>query len=234
MPYVATSFVPRGETSLAAGNSIPAHIEEEDITQATTVVQTEDEGTEEIPKTPSAIDRSIEPPLGPDPQVTIPAIWTASLSNGLEIYGIEQKELPIVTFNLVITGGFKADDIAKVGVANMMTDIMMEGTATKTPEELEEEIDLLGASISMYTGDEEIVITGSTLTRNFAKTMDIVQEILLEPRWDEEQFGLEKNTERQLPDAKRKQPDLHCVEGIRQADLRCRPYFRPFSLHRFH
>ncbi len=191
-PYVATSFVPKGEVSLAAANSVSAGIVEEDIMQATSVAQIEDGEQEEIAKTPSAIDRSIEPALGPDPLLSIPEIWTTSLSNGLEILGIEQKELPLVNFNLVINGGFKADDLEKLGVANMMTDIMIEGTATKTPEELEEEIDLLGANIGMYTNNEEIIISGSTLSRNFEKTMDLVQEILLEPRWDEEQFELKK------------------------------------------
>ena len=61
----------------------------------------------------------------------------------------------------------------------------MEGTATKTPAELEEEIELLGASINMFTTRESIVIRGNTLVRNFDKTLDLVEEILLEPRWDE-------------------------------------------------
>jgi len=69
-----------------------------------------------------------------------------------------------------------------------MTDIMMEGTATKTPEELEEEIELLGANISMYTSSQSIVITANTLARNYAKTLALVEEILMEPRWDEEEF----------------------------------------------
>jgi zinc protease len=41
----------------------------------------------------------------------------------------------------------------------------------------------------MFTGREAITIQGNTLTRNFAATMDLVEEILMEPRWDEEEFG---------------------------------------------
>src|SRR5690606_5735533 len=59
------------------------------------------------------------------------------------------------------------------------------GTANKTPEELEEEIALLGANINMYTTRESIVIRGNTLTRNLEKTLALITEILLEPRWDE-------------------------------------------------
>jgi zinc protease len=95
---------------------------------------------------------------------------------------------------LVIEGGHLLDKINKNGVANIMSDIMMEGTATKTPEQLEEAIEILGASINMYTSNESIVIRGNTLVRNFPQTMDLVAEILLEPRWDEEEFDLIKTS----------------------------------------
>ena len=73
-----------------------------------------------------------------------------------------------------------------------MTDIMMEGTATKTPAELEEAIDLLGASINMYTSNQSITIMANCLSRNYDQTMALIEEILLQPRWDEEEFELIK------------------------------------------
>ena len=60
----------------------------------------------------------------------------------------------------------------------------MEGTANKTPVELEEAIDALGSSINMYTGKQSINIEVSTLKRNFEATLALVEEILFEPRWD--------------------------------------------------
>ena len=107
----------------------------------------------------------------------------------MKVYGIGQYEVPTVNFSLSIEGGHLLDDINKNGVANLMTDIMMEGTANKTPLELEEEIEMLGASINMSTSNESIVIRGNTLSRNFDKTMALIEEILLEPRWDEEEFA---------------------------------------------
>jgi zinc protease len=130
----------------------------------------------------------VEPDQGPAPSLNIPATWTADLDNGMKVYGIEQYEIPTVNFSLTIEGGHLLDDINKNGVANLMTDIMMEGTASKTPLELEEEIEMLGATISMYTTSESIVIRGNTLSRNFDRTIDLMEEILLEPRWDEEEF----------------------------------------------
>ena len=188
-PFVLTSFVPKGQVALIAENSERAQVVEEEITEN---VQTEVAEVEErqIEKTPSKIDRSTPPPVGETPSLDVPESWTVQLDNQLKVYGIEQTELPLVNFSLVIEGGHLLDDLqSKNGVANLMTDILMEGTANKTPAELEEAIDMLGANINMYTTNESIVIRGNTLKRNFEETMDLVEEILLEPRWDEEELA---------------------------------------------
>ncbi len=186
-PFVLTSFVPKGQIELIAENSEKAEVVEEEITEN---VQTEIvDADKEIEKTPSSFDRSVPPAMGESPKLNIPDSWTAELPNEMEVYGIVQDELPLVNFSLVIEGGHLLDDLSKNGVANLMSDIMMEGTATKTPLELEEAIDRLGASINMYTTDESIIIRGNTLARNFDATMALVEEILLQPRWDEKEFA---------------------------------------------
>lgn len=185
--YVMTSFVPKGQMELIADNSTKAPVVEEKITE--NVAVDIEEANSEVAKTPSNFDRSVAPGTGDTPALSIPASWTTKLGNGMEVYGIEQNEIPTVNFSMVLDGGHLLDDINKNGVANLMTDIMMEGTATKTPQELEEAIELLGASINMYTTRESIVIQGNTLTRNYAKTMDLIEEVLLTPRWDEAELG---------------------------------------------
>ena len=189
--YISTSFVPKGEVNLIAENSVNAGIVEEDVTNAAEV---KDAATAEEPviKTPTKFDRSVQPPVGPDPVVTIPAVWTGSLSNGMKLYGIKQSELPLVQYSIVISGGHLLDAIDKGGVASLTASLMNEGTKNKTPEELEDAIKLLGANINFYGGNENITIRVSTLARNFEKTIGLVEEMLFEPRWDEEQFNLAK------------------------------------------
>lgn len=185
--YIATSFVPKGSPELALDNSELAEIVEEAIVAGAEAPPME-EGDAEFEKTPSQIDRSIEPDLKGSPSLNPPTIWTAELDNGLEVYGINNTELPLVEFSLRIKGGMLLDDPNKIGVANLITDMMMEGTQNKTPEELEDAIGQLGASIRMYTSDEFININASCLARNYDAVIDLVQEILLEPRWDEQEF----------------------------------------------
>ena len=190
--FVETSFVPKGEAGLIAEGSVNAGIVEEDVTRAAEVKDVMAE-TEEVVKTPTSFDRSVQPPVGTDPEVTLPAVWTGSLSNGIKLYGIRQSELPLVQYSIVMSGGHLLDAIDKAGVASLTASLMNEGTKNKTPEELEDAIRLLGASISFYGGTENITIRVSTLARNFEKTVGLVEEMLFEPRWDEEQFSLAKS-----------------------------------------
>ncbi|WP_426470077.1 insulinase family protein, partial [Salmonella enterica] len=88
----------------------------------------------------------------------------------------ENNEIPLVQFDITIPGGHLLDPEGKAGVASLLSDLMMEGTATKTPAELEEAIGLLGASIGMYSANEDFHITGSCLTKNFEETIALVKE----------------------------------------------------------
>ena len=189
--YVATSFVPRGQVDLAAANSVNAGIEEENILTATEV-KIEAGAAEEIKKTPTSFDRSVQPPLGPDVSVSVPPVWKSSLANGMKLYGIQHSEVPLVQYTIVIDGGHMLDDISAPGVANMLAIMLNEGTKNKTPEELEEEIALLGAMIRIGAGSEDITVSVNALARNFEKTLAIVEEMLLEPRWDTLAFELAK------------------------------------------
>lgn len=188
-PHVVTSFVPKGKTDLMAENSLPAGIKEENISAATQV-QIAEGAAQEIEKTPSLIDRTREPAAAADPEVKVPLIWKAKLENGIELYGIENNELPIVQVKISMEGGIRQDKLDKPGVANMVSNVLPQGTKNKTPEELEEEIKLLGSTITMSAGSEEMVINASALSRNFDKTAGIIKEILLKPRWDSTEFVL--------------------------------------------
>lgn len=101
--FVMTSFVPKGQVELIADGSVNAGIVEEDVTKAAEV-KGGDIPEEPIVKTPTKIDRSVKPPLGPDPVVTLPQVWKSSLTNGMEVWGIEHNELPLVQYSSFLTG----------------------------------------------------------------------------------------------------------------------------------
>ena len=189
--FVATSFVPKGDKDLALSDATEAEVVEEQIVN----------GAEEsfdpslaadYERTPSSFDRSIEPPYGASPQLKVPEVWSEALDNGLHIYGDTSDEVPLVNFSLSVKGGQLIEPKDQSGVAYLTANLLTKGTQDKTIAALEEALDLLGASVYAYAGQEALTLSGSTLARNFDETMQIVAEILLQPRWDKAEFELQK------------------------------------------
>ena len=185
--YVATSFVPKGKIDLAVEGSEKAEVVEEKIVQGAED-KVDPNVKAEYVRTPSSFDRSMEPPYGEAPEVRVPAVWETKLSNDLRVYGVENTEVPLVNYEIVIDGGQLMENINLVGVANLLADMMTQGTKNKTPQELEEAIQQLGASIDVFAGTEDIRIRVNALAKNYKATLALAQEILLEPRWDAEEF----------------------------------------------
>jgi len=190
-PFLVTSFVPKGQLDKIVEGSEKAAVKEESITDATQVKIKED-GDATYAKTPTSFDRSVMPKDGPDPALTLPVVWSSKLSNGLAVFGTEQRELPLVQFSVELKGGHLLDPLQKPGVAHLVSVLMMEGTQKKTPLELEEAIDRLGASIYINASNNALTISANALTRNYEQVFALVKEILLEPRWDATEFDLAK------------------------------------------
>lgn len=189
--FIATSFVPKNAADLALTGSTLAEVVEETIVNGAEQ-DVDPNVVASYEKTPSSFDRSIEPPYGDTPSLAVPDVYQDELKNGLEIYGIENNEVPLVQFNLVIDGGQLLESMDKLGVANLTAALLNKGTKNKTVAELEEAIQELGASINIYADTENITISGLTLTRNYDETLALAKEMLLEPRFDESEFELLK------------------------------------------
>ncbi len=185
--YIMTSFVPKGNQELMVEESEQAIVWEEEIKSE---IENEEVGQGEeatYEKTVTKFDRS-EPDFGEPPLFQMPEIWESTLDNGVGVYGIESKEVPLVSFNITINGGHLLDPVEQSGTASLMTDLLMEGTIKRTAADLEEAIGLLGADIRTSCSSEEIKISAKCLSRNFEATLALVEEILLEPRFDQAEF----------------------------------------------
>lgn len=139
-------------------------------------------------RTPSAFDRSVEPAKGAFPRVLVPTPLQYEYKSGMTYVCVEQSELPIVEFALEFAGGHRADPAGKAGLANIVAGMLDEGTTRLTPAQLEEEFELLGSSVRVIPGPESIQIRGSTLARNLGATVALVEEMILEPRFDVTEF----------------------------------------------
>ena len=191
-PRVMTSIVPKGAAALTLDGATLANIIEEKVVQGAEKTVPDSEDKRDFARTASGFDRTIEPIFGASYDLPTPDIWKTSFDNGIEAYGIESNETSLVYFSLAIDAGRERGDVAKPAVANLTADMLEKGTANKTTAELEDAINALGSTINVSAGAEKTIISGNTLSRNFDATIALVEEMLLAPRWDVEEFSLLK------------------------------------------
>src|SRR2546429_6461070 len=94
------------------------------------------------------VDRTKPPELGPPPRVSLPPILTRQLPNGLKLLIVEQHELPLADFVLLVGSGSTADPSAKTGIANLTAAMLKEGTTTRKSLEIADQIAFLGINLS--------------------------------------------------------------------------------------
>ncbi len=185
--HLVLSVVPRGQAALAVEGSRMAEVTLEKVEDQQMKSQGGKIIDDPYERSVSKIDRSIEPDYLPNtPTINLPQIWNTKLSNGMEVYGITQSELPVVELNITLKGGLVTDPEGMEGLSYLNARLMNEGTALKTAEELESAMGLLGARIRVSSGIEQMSIDISALKRNLPQIIELTREIMLSPRFDED------------------------------------------------
>jgi zinc protease len=183
-PAVVLSVVPNGQAGLAAA---PQNYEapEREIPESFG-----DEGTQ-LPLRPATdnFDRSQQPKPGINPVVELPAIWDTSLSNNVRVLAVANTETPTVTIRATFAMGQRDEPAGKAGLASLTTALMSEATLNRSAAEFSEELERIGASVSVYSGQYETTVTLNTLSKHLDKAMPLMMEKALKPAFTEEDFA---------------------------------------------
>lgn len=184
---VVLSVYPKGQPNLVAREDNFVYVR--DTTLVADMAQYE--GLTYVKPTPEedGFDRSIKPASGPSPVIDVPEFWTENLDNGLKIIGAKNDEIPKVYLRLGIKAGHRYEDPAKAGIATLFGSMMAGVTENYSREELSGELEKLGSAISVQTANEEIVVNVSTQTKNLDATLDLLEEVLLRPRFTEDEYN---------------------------------------------
>ncbi len=136
-------------------------------------------------------NRNVAPPVGPVPVTRVPAFWKKTLPSGVDIIGSENTEVPAVTLTVSIPGGRLADanNLAKAGLSSFFTAMMAEDTRKYSAERFAAELQKLGSNIYVSSGTDAVVFTVQSLKANLPKTMELLQERILNPKFTEEAFN---------------------------------------------
>ncbi|MHA7131250.1 M16 family metallopeptidase [Algoriphagus namhaensis] len=129
------------------------------------------------------VDRSQLPDAGPAPEIKIGEAETFTLENGLKVFVVQNDKLPRVSFTLVL----ERDPILegdKAGYLGFVGQMMTAGTENRTKDQLDEEIDFIGASLSASSTS----VFASSLKKHQEKVLELMTDVLYRPTFPEEEL----------------------------------------------
>jgi len=133
-------------------------------------------------------DRTKPPELGPPPRVALPPIVTCELPNGLKLMIVEQHELPLADFVLLVGSGSTTDPASKTGVANLTSAMLREGTATRKSLEIADQIAFLGINLSPSSSWESSTLSLHTPTAQLDSALALFADVALHPSFPANEF----------------------------------------------
>lgn len=121
----------------------------------------------------------------------VPPYEKFKLTNGLTVYLMEQHEVPLIYVSAVFDAG-SIQDNQQYGLAKMTADALLFGTEKYSKAQIEEMTDFVGANLSSGAGKESAELSMSFAVKDADKMFDVLQQILMAPVFDAEEFDKHK------------------------------------------
>lgn len=119
------------------------------------------------------IDRSIRPEAAPAPTINIDDSEVFTTKNGITVILSENHKLPRVSFNLVMGSNPELEE-TMTGLSDIAGSLIMSGTNNRSKDQLDNEIDYIGASLSADNNSMYL----SCLTKHMDKGLTLMSDVL--------------------------------------------------------
>lgn len=136
----------------------------------------------------SPVDRSRLPALEPEPPFRFPAVERRQLPNGLRVWTVEHREVPVLAALLLLSNGAAEDPDERPGLAALTADMLDEGSGTRSALDLEAAFARLGAQFDTEIGPDATLLSALMLTRRRDEVLELLADVVRRPRLAEEDF----------------------------------------------
>ena len=146
------------------------------------------------------------------------------LANGLRLLVREDPRLPLVGMGAVFRGGLLAETPDTNGITRLMAKVLLKGTKTRTAEQIANDIEAVGGSISSDAGNNSFSVSVDVMKPDVKLGLDLFSDVLLNATFPEKAIAREK--EIQIASIQQEEEQLTAVARniMRQALFPQHPY----------
>ena len=146
------------------------------------------------------------------------------LSNGLRLLVREDARLPLVAIGAIFRGGLLAETPQTNGITRLMAKVLLKGTKTRTAEQIANQIEAVGGSISSDASNNSFNVSLAVTKPDVKLGVELLSDVLLNATMPEKAIAREK--EIQIAAIKQEEEQLTTVARniLRQALFTQHPY----------
>ena len=134
-------------------------------------------------------DRSKVPPVDTKVAASFPDIQRATLKNGMKVVLARRSESPAISANLVFDAGYCTDKFGgKLGLARLAMDMLDEGTKSLNSLQINERLQLLGASLGTSSDLDNSYVSLNALKQSLDQSLDLMADVVLNPSFPDADF----------------------------------------------
>lgn len=111
------------------------------------------------------------------------------LDNGLTVLHSEKHNLPIVMVTMIVKAGPMDEPKEKSGLANLVAELLDEGTKSRKSTEISEEVEFIGASLGASAGGDYTTVILAVLKKDIEKGFELFSDIILNPMFPQEELN---------------------------------------------
>ncbi len=148
------------------------------------------------------LDRSIKPKPGPAPEIKLGKTESFTLPNGMKVFVVENHKLPVVEINIELDIKPELEGDA-AGYRDMMSELLLAGTTTRSKDVLNTQIDQMGARINVSNQG----ISGGGLKKNAGKIIELMADIAMNAKITQEELDKTKKKTLSGLETQKNEPD---------------------------
>ncbi len=159
-------------------------------------------------KAASAMDHTMTPPLGTPPELKLPKLQRAKLTNGLNVILAERPGAGLVDMWMMADAGSAADQFGAPGTAKLASAVLTDGTRTRNALEINDQTALLGAELQSYADLDFSYVSLSALKAKLDPSIELFSDVILNPTFPQADFEREQKLQLDAIQQEQSQPIL--------------------------
>src|SRR5262245_15098662 len=176
--------------------------------------------------TSSAAAQTDRPAVGPERPFQLAPRVERTLPNGLRVIVTKQSVIPKVSVTLTVLSGYSSDPADRTGLAQLTSEIVQEGTKTRTSKEIRKDAFGMGGSLTSVVSQDYTSLTVRGLSEFAPKLIDLLADVTMNPTLPADELAILKQQHRQAVAQNKSSPQFVANREFRRALFGDHPYAR--------